>query len=556
MKRIYLLSLILIGCVETDLEDPFPPTLMIDNAISEIDFRVSGMYPLSAVYTDDTGEAAEVQISWTSSDDAILSLDENGLATAKKEGSVTITASYNGLEDITDAITVSASREMISISGVSSIRVGKSAVFTANYLDPNGETTTMSPTWSSSNTSVATVDENGQVTAVAEGMVNITASFGNVANTVAVKVLASREMISISGFMPTIQVGNSAPFKANYINENGVADATVTINWSSSSTSIATVDKDGLVTAVAEGMVDITASSGNVSDVVTVEVTDESVMVEPKIQIIKFPSSLEVGTQFTLEASYTNERGEVDGTVAIVWASSNTSVATVDGNGQLTAVTEGMVSITASFGSASAMVAVEITDESEIQITKFASFLKVGEQFAFEASYTNTSGMVDDMAAITWSSSNAAFLSIDENGLATANAEGSAKITAAFQSTSATVDVMVEAANTVTERSGSLRGTGYTIKGDFTINRNQDGDVILTITNYQPDGPGPYFYLSNHAESRRLPDGPELGEGDMSGDIIINVSDIDSSIDLTTYNYLMVWCKPFRVRLGFGEFNN
>ena len=385
MKRIYLLSLALLGCIETDLEDPFTPTLMIDNAVSKIDFRVSGMYPLSAIYTDDTGEQAEVQISWTSSDDAILSLDENGLAMAKKEGPVIITASYDGLED-TEAIEVSASREMISISGMSTIRVGESVLFTANYLDPNGKPTTVSPTWASSNTAIATVDKDGQVTAVAEGLVNITASFGNV------------------------------------------------------------------------------------SDMVTAKVVAEPVTIDP-----------------------------------------------------------------------------------EIQITKFASFLKVGEQFMFEASYTNESGTVDEAAVITWASSNTAILSIGEDGLATAKAKGTAKITAAYRNTSSTVDVTVEV-RTVTERSGSLTGTGYTIKGDFTINRNQDGDVILTVTNYQPAGPGPYFYLSNQNNS--VANGLELGKAETGGNITINVSEIDNSVDLTTYNFLLVWCKPFNVRLGFGEFNN
>ncbi|MBC6411214.1 MAG: Ig-like domain-containing protein [Ekhidna sp.] len=387
MKKLYLLPLVLVGCIRTDLEDPLTPTLRIDNAVSEIEFRVSGTYPLSAIYTDDTGEPAEVQISWVSSDDKILSLNEKGLATANAEGTATITASYDGLED-TEVIEVLASREMISISGLSTIRVGNSVLFTANYLDLNGQTTTMSPEWSSSNKTIATVDEGGRVTAVAEGMVDITASFGNASSTVTIKVV------------------------------------------------------------------------------------NESVMMDP-----------------------------------------------------------------------------------EIQITKFASFMEVGEQFTFEASYINTSGVVDGMAAITWSSSSPAVLSIDKNdGAATANAEGTATITAAYQSISSTVDVTVEA-SAVTERSGSLMGTGYSIEGDFVLSKNEDGDVILTITNYKPDGPGPFFYLSNINEQKRV-DGINLGKAKTRGNITINVSDIDSNVELFTYNYLIVWCDPFNTRLGFGEFNN
>jgi len=51
---------------------------------------VKGPYPLTAIYAGDTGEPAEVTITWESSDEPALSFDENANGTAKSLGSVTL----------------------------------------------------------------------------------------------------------------------------------------------------------------------------------------------------------------------------------------------------------------------------------------------------------------------------------------------------------------------------------------------------------------------------------------------------------------------------------
>ena len=375
--------MLFVGCVQTDFEDPFPPTFRIDNAVSEIDFRVSGIYPLDAVYTDDTGEPAEVPITWTSSDESVISFQGNE-AHVLGEGLVIIRANANGLED-----------------------------------------------------------------------------------SQAIETLPSRELIQITSFASVLQIGTSSTFNFAYIDPNGVTLDNVSPAWSSTNPDVATIDANGDVSALAEGTTDISVQFGNASDVVTLEVQTDPVLVDP-----------------------------------------------------------------------------------EIRITSFALFLDEGEQFQFEADYFDENGMVDSDAVISWSSSDASVLSITSQGLAAVVASGSAVVEASFDGVTSSVQVTVQ--GEVNTRSGSLMGTGYDISGDFTLSENADGDLILTVTNYVPDGPGPYFYFTN--QNSNVANGLELGDAEQAGSYEINISEIDSTVELSTYNILMIWCKPFNVRLGYGEF--
>ena len=77
MKKYKLLIFLgLFGCIQTDLEDPFTPTIRIDNSVSDINFRISGSYVLKAVYTDDSGEEVNTDYTWSSSNTEVISVDE------------------------------------------------------------------------------------------------------------------------------------------------------------------------------------------------------------------------------------------------------------------------------------------------------------------------------------------------------------------------------------------------------------------------------------------------------------------------------------------------
>jgi len=128
--------------------------------------------------------ATDKTVTWTSNDATVASVDANGEVTANKTGTaiITVTAT-NGTEDTSDdrtdsiAITVTNPLTNINIPATLELVTGKSGNLTATVTPPDADDTTV--TWTSSNETVATVDNTGKVTAIAAGTATITAKAGD-----------------------------------------------------------------------------------------------------------------------------------------------------------------------------------------------------------------------------------------------------------------------------------------------------------------------------------------------------------------------------------------
>lgn len=248
--------------------------------------------------------------------------------------------------------------------------------------------------WTSSNEDVATVDENGMVTAVGAGEADITASIkdANISSTTHVKVVILPTDVDAPDALELYTNGeNEKELNAKIVPE----DATeVKLAYTSSDEGIATVDENGLVTAVADGECTITtyvvADAPATAETATQEaaavVTDEEkttedenseattdsetvtvpdnldsafgvvpdglsattkVTVTTKVEGItldKTEGILNVGNTVTITATVAPEEATNS---AVTWSSSDESVATVDETGKVTAVAAGNATITA-----------------------------------------------------------------------------------------------------------------------------------------------------------------------------------------------------------------
>jgi len=197
-------------------------------------------------------------------------------------------------------------------------------------------------TWSSSNESVATVDANGKVTAVAPGTANIVATCGEKSATCAVTV--SDLQIPMTGIELTtdkteIKVGATAQLTTTIAPADTTDDKTVT--YTSSNETIATVDANGKVTAVKPGTVTITATVGTFTD--KVEITVPVVPVT-SIELKVDKTDLEKGDIVNVVATVNPADTTDDKT--ITWTSSNEKVATVK-EGVVKGISSGKATITA-----------------------------------------------------------------------------------------------------------------------------------------------------------------------------------------------------------------
>ena len=386
-------------------------------------------------------DATDKTVTWTSSDASIASVDANGKVTAVKDGSATITAKA-GEKTATCAVTVS--KNIVAVTSVTlnktelTLTEGDSETLAATVKPDDATDRTV--TWSTSDATVATVDNNGKVSAVKEGSATITARAGEESATCAVSI--SKKVIEVTSVTLNktelvLTEGDSETLTAT-VKPDDATDKTVT--WSTSDESIAKVDNNGKVTALKEGTATIIAKAGAKSAICAVSVSKKVIEVT-SVTMNKAEVTLTEGDSETLTATVKPDDA-TDKTVT--WSTSDATIATVDNNGKVTAVKAGSATITAKAGEKSATCALSVS-RKVIEVTSVT--LNKAELTLTEGDSETLSATVkpDDATdkTVMWSSSDASVASVDANGKVTALKEGKATITAKAGEKSATCAVNV-----------------------------------------------------------------------------------------------------------------
>ncbi|MDE7386623.1 MAG: Ig-like domain-containing protein [Muribaculaceae bacterium] len=375
-------------------------------------------------------DATDKTVTWSSSDEAIATVDANGKVTAIAVGEAVITARCGEVSaSCTVTVTVSIEINPRTVS----LMVGEKVRLTATVLPENAPDKTI--TWESMNEYVATIDEEGTVTAIGKGSAVVGARCGNVSAICSVKVSPAieAESIELSQTAVTLKVGETVTLTATVLPED-TTDKTVT--WGTSNDRVVTVDGNGKVTAVGLGKTTVYVGCGNI--MVHCAVTVEPTPAE-SVELSQSAAELKAGETVTLSATVLPETATDK---KVTWSSSDEAIATVDAKGKVTAVAVGKAVITASCGAVSANCTVTVvpTPAESITLSQLTAQLKVGEEFTLFA-------MVLPVAAtdktVTWSSSDEAIATVDSKGKVTAVAVGKAVITASCGAVSATCEVTV-----------------------------------------------------------------------------------------------------------------
>ena len=165
-------------------------------------------------------------------------------------------------------------RITLSATSISLNAIGETAVMTATVLDQDNDVIQGADvTWKSSDTNVATVSGNGQITAVDNGSAQITATAGAASASANVTVSQSANSVTVTPASVTLTaVGATAQLDATVYDSGNKPIPDAEITWSSNDPAVATVSASGLVTAVTNGTARISASSGNNSASATITV--------------------------------------------------------------------------------------------------------------------------------------------------------------------------------------------------------------------------------------------------------------------------------------------
>ncbi|EHJ9961313.1 Ig-like domain-containing protein [Vibrio parahaemolyticus] len=292
----------------TFIEPILPKEVTISGVPASVFRGDTGTLSATVIYSDGnsstTAEDSGI-VTWSSSDESILTIDSSGNFTALDAGSVTVTALATSTDpaygnNVSGNTTFNISPVVPSSIVVSSfpdtVFSGDTGTLTATvtYVDEHVISTSDNPSvvqWTSSNESILTIDSNGTYTAISGGDVTVTALavsedetyddsvFQTITKTIIAVVPTA---VSITTPVPELAVGDTGRTTASVTYNNGVVvsstDNPSVVNWSSSDSTKASIDANGYYSALAQSdAVTFTATSSEnatLSNGVTFKITD------------------------------------------------------------------------------------------------------------------------------------------------------------------------------------------------------------------------------------------------------------------------------------------
>ena len=291
---------------------------------------------------------------WSSSDETVATVTEDGTVKGIAQGEAVITAALKEDPSIKAECTVTVTQVKYGIKlseYQKELNVGETYQIPAEIVVPKDDTDTTE--WISSDESVATVSENGEVTAAAPGETDIRIRHGSIDEAhYTVRVYAPLQSIAFKETIEQMNVGDEKKLQITYDPVNTSDDKSVT--WISTDRSVLSVNADGTVTAKGPGHAKIIA-------LVNGRGCEMEVEVFAPLQWIKLNTAtgtLRLERKKELSVIYEPENTTDDTTVQ--WESSDPSIATVDENGVVTAVQTGKATITATVGDKTASYEVTV----------------------------------------------------------------------------------------------------------------------------------------------------------------------------------------------------
>ncbi|WP_462426211.1 Ig-like domain-containing protein [Anaerotignum lactatifermentans] len=398
---------------------------------TEITLDAGSSQTLTATVTP--ANATNKNVTWSSDNEAVATVDQNGTVTARNGGQAIITVTTaDGSKTATCTVNV---RVHIGVPVQSvglnktelALEVGKTGTLEA-IVEPS-DATNKNVTWSSSNPEFATVD-NGVVTAVSAGeaIITVTTEDGSKTATCKVTVNAPQTVpvtgVTLTKTELTLAEGGSEKLTATVEPANATNQ---TVTWSSNNEQVATV-ADGTVTAVKAGTATIMVTTADGSKTAACEVTVNA-PTKPVTNVTLEPTTL------TLEAGST---GKLTATVepsdatnqTVTWSSNNEQVATV-ADGTVTAVKAGTATIMVTTADGSKTAACEVTVNAptkpvtNVTLEPTTLTLEAGSTGKLTATVEPSDATNQ---TVTWSSNNEQVATVAD-GTVTAVKEGTAAIT-------------------------------------------------------------------------------------------------------------------------------
>lgn len=412
---------------------------------AEASVRVRSTVQLSAkaVAADGT-ELLDREVGWRSSNPEIASITTSGLVTGQSAGEVLITATADGVSG-TATVTVSpraVARVELLVQDIN-ISVNQTVQLDAVTRD-DGDFILDDRVieWSTGDDTIATISSDGELTGVAPGVTEVTATSEGVSASTQVTVSPQAiDSILLRPSMTTLRAGETLQMMATPLDALGNPLEGRALTWSTTNMSVLQVDQAGLVTAVGPGLARVRVAAEGESAEASIEV----VYAVDNVEVTPAMPSVIVGETVQLDAkAYAMNGAEVFRPTT--WSSGDPTLATVDMSGLVTGVAPGTVTITATSEGVDGVASVEVLPRpiDRVEVTPSVEVLFPGDTLQLAVTLYAADDSVLTGRTINWSTSDMNVAAVDSSGLVTAGTQtGEATITATSEGVAGEAKIVV-----------------------------------------------------------------------------------------------------------------
>src|SRR3989441_106313 len=435
-----LVTAAIVAC-ELPVRATDPGSTIADLLVSPktLTLRQNATADFTAVGFMSTGDSASVAVSWSVTAGSIIDTSSNGkrhyghykAGPNPGQFKVVATGSPGGVSDTAVVTVTVAPVSAVSVAPTAAtILVGATTQLQATTTDSIGNVLTgRTVTWASNNSAV-TVGGTGLATGAGTGSATITATSEGKSGTATITVTnVPVATVTVAPTSANLQTGQTVQLTATARDASGNVLSGRVITRSSSNAPVASVNGSGLVSGAGAGSATITATSEGQSGTSGVTVTFVPVA---SVTVNPASASVQVGQTVQLSATPRDANGNALPGRTVTWASTNTTVATVNGQGLVTAKVVGSATITATSEGQSGSAAITVTAApvATVTVSPAAAAIQPAQTMQRTAITRDANGTTLPGRTVTWVSNNNPAGTVSSSGLVTGVATGTALITA------------------------------------------------------------------------------------------------------------------------------
>lgn len=472
--------------------------LIINPVAAELALGTGLELTAQGLYSDGSNQILTQQVSWSSADTGILTIDGAGHIQPQSVGNTIVTAALAGITGSQSVTVNDAILTTIELgTAANTIPLGSHQALFAlgHYSDGSLQDITEQVVWQSTpaeRIAISNADgSRGLATALAIGAVTATASLGDITGSLALNITAATlSSIDVFPLNARLAMGTQQGFHATgHYSDGSIQEISEHASWATADTSIAltsnVIGNRGQALALSQGNTTVSAMLDGITGSATLEVTAAQLL---SINITPPEPILPAGTLQTISAEGNFSDGSVQNLDnKVTWESDNRSVAVVN-NGVLTALQPGSARISASWSGISGHTTTSVSNAtlSSLQIIPSNPNLAIGTDTQLQATGLYSDGSLEDVTTqVTWNSADDTRLRAENresnHGRLTALAMGDVIVTASLDGVQISTTLSVGAATltglSILANSNSLDSAEQqplTAMGTFSDGSSQD----------------------------------------------------------------------------------